>query len=374
MRVLHVGTIAHNLQHSVPLIRRAITAGWDVHLACAQSPAAEVLAAGLGVPLHATPMQRAIRPTADLRAIRSLLACMRRLRPDVVHLHSPKGALLGAIGARAAGIRRRVYTVHGAPFETATPGVAALLQATERLTAALTTDRIFVSASLLSVYRARGLTDDSGAERVLGAGSAAGVDLTAWRARLPPAERAVTFGMVGRPERDKGIADALAAFALVRRRHPNVTLEIVAPEAEQPRDRAALPVVRDGAAVPGVTVIRRFLSQADLAAFYERIDVLVLPSAREGFPTVVLEAAAMGRPTIGYHATGTVDAIVNEQTGAIVRTRDPRALAEAMERYATVAGLARAHGAAGLERVATLFRPDDVWEAVQAVYLGTASR
>lgn len=371
MRILHVGTVAHNLQHSVPLLRRAIAEGWDIHLACAPSPEAEALATRLGVTMHAVPLRRAIRPTTDLRAVGVLVGCMRRIRPDVVHLHSPKGALVGAIAARITRIGRRIYTVHGAPFETAGPGIATLLQMTERLTAALVTDQLFVSASLLAVYRARGLTEDSRPGRVLGAGSAAGIDLADWRAARPPADRAVAFGVVGRPERNKGLGDALEAFATVRRRHPGATLRIVAPDAEQPRDREAPWVTQD--AGEGVTFIRRFLSQAELAEFYESIDVLLLPSAREGFPTVVLEAAAMGRPTIGYEATGTIDAIVPGQTGTIVSPRAPGALAEAMVRYASTPGLARAHGNAGLARVAGQFRADEAWAAIRAVYLGAGA-
>jgi glycosyltransferase involved in cell wall biosynthesis len=101
---------------------------------------------------------------------------------------------------------------------------------------------------------------------------------------------------------------------------------------------------------------------ADTAAYYPLIDVLALPSYREGFPNAPLEAAASALPVVGYAATGTVDAVADGETGTLVPVGDSGALGAALLRYLDDPDLARDHGAASRSRVARLFRRELVWE------------
>jgi lipopolysaccharide/colanic/teichoic acid biosynthesis glycosyltransferase len=106
----------------------------------------------------------------------------------------------------------------------------------------------------------------------------------------------------------------------------------------------------------------------DPAPFYADLDILALPSYREGLPGVALEAAAAGRPVVAARATGSVDAVLDGKTGLLVPARDPKALAGALASLLRDPARARALGRAGRKRVLAEFRPERVWAAKLALY------
>jgi glycosyltransferase involved in cell wall biosynthesis len=98
------------------------------------------------------------------------------------------------------------------------------------------------------------------------------------------------------------------------------------------------------------------------------MDLVALPSYREGFPVVALEAAAMGLPIVATRVPGCVDAVQDGITGTLAPPRDPAALASALERYLSDPALRARHGEAARRHVVTEFRPEALWEAVLAEY------
>jgi glycosyltransferase involved in cell wall biosynthesis len=107
----------------------------------------------------------------------------------------------------------------------------------------------------------------------------------------------------------------------------------------------------------------------DTPAYYAMADLVVLPSHREGLPTVVLEAQAAGKPVVGAAATGIVDVITDEETGLLFPVGDATALAGALARLITNKTLAARVARAGQERVKQEFRQEQVWERLLRDYL-----
>jgi glycosyltransferase involved in cell wall biosynthesis len=107
----------------------------------------------------------------------------------------------------------------------------------------------------------------------------------------------------------------------------------------------------------------------DPAPYYALADVLILPSHREGLPTVVLEGQAAGKPVIGASATGIVDLLVDNETGLLFPIGDAPALAEAIGRLVEDKLLARKLALAGQEQVKRNFRQELIWAALRREYL-----
>ena len=107
----------------------------------------------------------------------------------------------------------------------------------------------------------------------------------------------------------------------------------------------------------------------DTAPYYALVDVLVLPSHREGFPNVVLEAHAAGKPVVAARATGVVDAVVDGETGLLFPVGDAAALTDALARLLTDKTLASKLGLAGQERIKREFRQERIWVALCEEYI-----
>ncbi|MEM0962265.1 MAG: glycosyltransferase family 4 protein [Bacteroidota bacterium] len=350
----------------------AVRAGYEVAVACAPGSDLDAVATE-GVVVFPVPLEREIRPLADLRALGALVSRMRHWRPHVVNAGTPKGGLLGTLAARIAGVPVRIYTLRGLRLTTATGPTRAILRSTERLAAAAATRVVAVSLSLAADAVRLGLAPPAKVT-ILGHGASNGVDVARFAQPDPDAVRALrqrlalpdgvpVIGYVGRFTHDKGIAELVEAFRRIRQRHPEARLLLVgAPEDGDPVDAATLNAIRLDPAIltPG------FLP--DPAPAYALLDVLAFPSHREGFPNVPLEAAAAGLPVVGARATGTVDAVVDGETGTLVPVGDPVALADALDRTLADPDLHQRHGGAGRARVEAHFTNEVVWANLFAEY------
>jgi glycosyltransferase involved in cell wall biosynthesis len=380
-RLFHVTTVPLSLRFLGGQVGFMKARGYDVHVVSSPGPLLDDFGRAEGVEAHAVPMSRRIDPGGDIVALARLIQLFRRHRPEIVHAHTPKGGLLGMMAATAARVPVRVYHMRGLPLVTATGAKRAVLAATERVSCGLASTTLSVSPSLRRRALDLGLASEDRIRVVLG-GSGNGVDAQrrfrpslerargrAKRAELGIPESAEVIGFVGRLVREKGVVELASAWARLREARPDVHLVLVGPT--EPEDPVPPEVLRALEADPRVHLLG---FTEDTPALYEAFDLVALPTYREGFPNVLLEAAAMELPVVSTEVDGCVDAVVPGVTGELVPARDADALRRAIEGYLGDPERRRAHGVAARARVETRFEQQRLWEAIESLYRELASR
>ncbi len=359
-------------QHQLEDLKRR---GFDVVAISAPSENLEVMAREAGITTIAVPMERDIAPLKDIVSLVLMFRTIARLKPDIVTAGSPKAALVGLISSALLRVPVRVYVLRGLRLETTRGPLRWILAAVEWITSLCAHRVICVSESLRVRYLAGHYTSAKKAV-VLASGSSNGIDVARYRptdASRQSADRlreemnipnaAVVIGYVGRVTIDKGGRELIAAFAAVRREHPETFLLVIGDFETGVALSAA-----EQARLEADPYVRKTGFVWDPIPYYGIMDVLAFPSHREGFPRAPLEAAAAEIPVVGFAATGTVDAIVDGQTGAIVPLKDAAALATALAGYVADPQLRRRHGEAGRDRVEREFSNQRVWDAFYEEY------
>ncbi len=294
-----------------------------------------------GVRTAAVEMQRRISPLNDLRSLWRMISVFRRERPDMVHSMTPKAGLICMMAAWLCRVPVRVHTFTGLVFPTSTGLKRRILIATDRLTCACATHIIPEGEGIKADLINHGITKKP--LRILGNGNVKGIDLN----RFDPEDAEVvetakslcrpgvfTFIFIGRIVRDKGINELVEAFKRLNKRHPGTRLIIVG-EQEQLIDPVKPGTLAEMESNPAIDAVGR---QNDVRPWLAASDALVFPSYREGFPNVVIEAGAMGLPSIVTDINGSREIIIDGKNGAIVPSKDAEALYQAMKRMATDTG------------------------------------
>jgi lipopolysaccharide/colanic/teichoic acid biosynthesis glycosyltransferase len=327
-----------------------------------------------GVASMAIPMEREIHPLRDLVSLWKLYRAMKSIRPEVVDVSTPKAGLLGSIAAMLSGVPCRVYTLRGLRMETAIGFKRLILWLAERTACACSHRVIPVSESLRRRAIELKLVSSEKA-RSVGNGSC-GIDTE----RFTPKNRSTetvaqlrrslgltgtetVIGFVGRFVKDKGIRELVEAFRELSSSRPNLRLLLVGDfENGDPVEPEIRQFIETTPAIlrPGFV--------ADTAPYYALMDVFVLPTYREGFPGVPLEAQASAVPVITTNATGAVDSVRDGVTGLIVPVRDTKALTWAIDTMLRKPEMRLDMGHAGRKWMVRDFRPEVIWQAHAKMY------
>lgn len=335
--------------------------GFDVHGIASPGKDLVEFSRRSRLPTYGVSMRREPSIVADFRSLLRLFNLVRRLKPQIVQTHTPKAGLLGMLAAFLAGVPVRIYTVNGLVLQSRSGWQRKLLSMTEWLGCAFSTQVLCVSHSLRRDVVAQGLCP-AGKIKVLGHGGSHGVDLAKFSAgtfcerersrtlyRIPA--EALVMAFVGRFTRDKGLKELAASWSELRGDFPSLRLILCG----QPEVHDAVPAPTMSQLVNDPRVHFIDAAPEDMPAVYSAVDLVVLPSYREGLPNVALECGAMKIPIVATRVAGCFDAIQDGITGLLVEPRNAEALTCGLRRLLQDPKLRQSMGEAAAGFVASHF-------------------
>ncbi|WP_286727564.1 MULTISPECIES: glycosyltransferase family 4 protein [Sphingobacterium] len=343
----------------------------DQYVACPDSSFLRKYLGKMCIPYFVIPITRSFSPLGDAIAVWKLFKVIKKNHFTHVFGHTPKGAMIAMMAAYLAGVENRVYFRHGLVYETAKGPIRKILIAIEKLTCRLATTIVNVSPSvaaraetdgiknkLKSILLSKGTCNGVNIDRFSRFNSVAAKEAQFIRQSLGINDEDFVVGFVGRMVRDKGIIDLIEAWQLVHAGDNKMKLVLIGPFEK----RDAVPE-RILAQIGNLKSIIHIDFIEDVTPYYCLMDILVLPSYREGFPTVILEASSMSLPVLTSKATGCVDAIVEGETGLHI-THDPKDIADKIKFYRNNLDVRKQHGINGRQFIITHFQQRVVWEDI----------
>ena len=326
MKIIRTATLGTSLNTFCEgLLKELTNEGFEV--IALSSPDEELAELGEreGVRTIGVKMERRVSPLKDFISLMKIMRVLMREKPDMVHSMTPKAGLLCMMAAKMTGVPVRLHTFTGLVWPTATGLPRKILMMTDKITCACAT-HIVPEGEGVKQDLQQSITKKS--MRVLGYGNVRGVDLDYWKRNKERADGTLfTFVFVGRLVRDKGINELVAAFVRLLKEYKDTRLLLVG-RYEENLD-PILPETKR--LIDNSDCIEAIGQQKDVRPYYEQSDVLVFPSYREGFPNVVLEAGAMGLPSIVTDINGSREIIEQGKNGVIVPSHDEKALYNAMK-------------------------------------------
>lgn len=357
-KICFVTTISMTIRAFVmPVVRYfSENADWDITIVCDDDP---TLLKDIPEGIHyiPIPMKRGIS-LSGIASVQKLYKLFLQEKYDLIQYSTPNAAFYSSIAAWAAGIKHRKYHLMGFRYLGFTGIRKTIFKMIEHFTCTLSTDIECVSKSNMDLGVSEKIFPAEKAH-VIFYGSSAGIDLArfdiqkkkAWREEVRNTfgytENMCVFGFAGRITGDKGINELLEAFSMLSPANNRLLLI-----GDIERD-GLKPALIDGAEKNPNICIHPFVD--DIERYFCAMDVLVLPSYREGFGNIVIEAQAMGIPVIITDIPGPVDAMERERTGLVVPKGNTPALAAAMKQLSEDADMRWRYGLQGRKLVEERF-------------------
>lgn len=316
-----------NFRRSLAVAMR--TAGYDVLLL---SPPGEYGARFAALGLRWLPLamdRRSLNPLRELAVLWRLVRLFRRERPALVHGFTVKCAVYGALAARVAHVPARVHAVAGMGYVFSSNDLKArLLRAPVRALLRLalggkSARLILQNPDDVALFARAGLADEKKIRLIRGSG----VDCARFQPHVGSTGNGLRVLLAARLLWDKGIAEYVAAARALHARYPQVRFLLAG--SPDPGNPAAVPQADvDGWVREGVV---EWLGHVDdMAALFATVDMVVLPSYREGLPKSLIEAAACALPLVTCDAPGCREVVTDGVDGLLVPPRDAAALTDAI--------------------------------------------
>lgn len=281
---------------------------------------------------------RTISPVKDLIALYKLYFFLKKEKPFIVHSHTPKAGTIGMIAAKLAGVPHRFHTIAGLPLLEHKGFKRKLLNFVEKITYSCAT-KIFPNSHGLKEIIVENKFTHADKLKVIANGSSNGIDCSHYdsslfldsekknlKESLGISEKDFVYIFVGRLVGDKGINELVQSFKKLSANLDNVKLLLVGPFENNldPLKADTIEEIHTNRSIISVGI------QKDVRPYFATANALVFPSYREGFPNVVMQAGAMGLPSIVTNINGCNEIIIEGENGLIIPMKNAELLYQAM--------------------------------------------
>lgn len=329
-----------------------------------------------GVRVFPLELTRKITPIKDIAAVFKLYRFLKKEKPSIVHTHTPKAGIVGMTAAWFAGVPNRLHTVAGMPLMEASGFKRKVLNFVEKLTYRFATEVYPNSKGLYDFIIAENFTKASKLS-IIGNGSSNGIDTKYFdpvsysendkislRDKLKIPQGHFLYIFVGRLVKDKGINELITAFSKLSDSNNAISLLLVGP-FENDLDPLLPESLSTIEKHPNIYTVGY---QSDVRPYFSIADALVFPSYREGFPNVVMQAGAMGLPSIVTDINGCNEIIAHGKNGLIIPSKDTQALYNSIKQLSTKPSLFANLKANSREMITSRYERQQVWDALLFKY------
>lgn len=337
-KICYVVTVSITIKSFfIPQLKFLAENGYDVTVICSPD---EKLKEMLGDKIKYIPvnMPRGLSLFGSIKAIKNLKRIFKEEKFDLVQYSTPNAGLYASIASKKERIKVRNYHFMGLRYLGAKGIFRKVLKWIEKKAIKNSTHVECVSESNLNLCLTEKLLDSKKGV-VVSYGSTGGVDINRFdykkshdlreekRNFYGVKEDEFLFGFVGRVTKDKGVEELISAFNVLSEKYDNVKLAVIG-DLDRDNRLSTLSLSE----LSNNEKIIRIDATPEIEKFYPMLDALVLPSYREGFGNVVIEAEAMGVPVLVSDIAGPIDAMEDGVTGLKFKVKDVKALCEAMEK------------------------------------------
>ncbi len=350
----------------LPQLEFLISQGYDVSVICSLGRWANEIQKR-GIKIKNIKIKRQISPFFDAITLFKLWNYIRKEKFDIVHTHNPKPGLLGQLAAKFSRVPIIINTVHGLYSKNR------FFIFIEKI-AALCSDLIFSQnkEDIETIIKEK----ISIPQKIRYLGN--GIDIEKFnikrfsyefikskKEQLGIRQDVKIVGIVARLVVEKGYLDLFEAFRSVVKIFPDTILLIVGPKEPEKKDGINLEITKKY----GIENNIKFLGErGDVDEILPLMDVLVLPSYREGMPRSILEAMAESRPIVATDIRGCREEIENGKSGILVPPKNPEKLAEKIIYFLSNKDYAQKLGNVARERVESNFDEKIIFEKINEEY------
>jgi glycosyltransferase involved in cell wall biosynthesis len=363
-----------------PIAEHLALRGYKIEFACNRGEYLPHLLR-LGFPVKVVPISRKLISASHILALYQLWQLIRERKYQIVHTHTPIASFVGRISGALGGTPVKIYHMRGGWFDS-----KSFLKREVFALAELVAGRWTSHAFTINCEDAEELVQRRIVKRekvtCLHCGGG-GINVNKFKPLFMTAEEktrlgaefgiedgSVVIGFIGRLVREKGVFELLSAFKQIAFIEPSARLLVVGDTLSSERDRTTSKELRETVracdVLSGKVIFTGF--REDIPCLMSIMDLVVLPSYREGFGMVLAEAAAMGIPRVSSDTRGGREAIKSEEDGLLVPVGDVRSLGKALIRFIKDVELRRRMGEESRKMALRRFDQNVLFEEIRGVY------